>query len=108
MSADPKTPPKGDEHAQATHRGSVEEKDGAAVEHGKTASDEDYVPQPEDVIEALGIPNWRELEKTIVRRLDMTLMPSLWVLYIFNYLDRASIAYVAPIPPTFAHFCYTC
>jgi hypothetical protein len=30
-------------------------------------------------IEALGIPNWRELEKKLVRRLDMTLMPCLWV-----------------------------
>jgi hypothetical protein len=60
-------------------------------------------------IEALGIEDWRTLEKKIVRRLDLTLMPCLWVcclfpslmspstnilqvLYIFNYLDRASIA----------------
>jgi hypothetical protein len=49
---------------------------------------------PEEQIEALGIPNWRDLEKKVVRRLDMTLMPCLWVLYLFNYLDRASIAYV--------------
>ena len=47
---------------------------------------------PEVQIEALGIPNWRNLEKQVVRRLDMTLMPCLWVLYLFNYLDRASIA----------------
>lgn len=50
--------------------------------------------RPEEQLEALGIPNWRELEKQVVRRLDMTLMPCLWVLYLFNYLDRASIAYV--------------
>ncbi|KAH6695843.1 major facilitator superfamily domain-containing protein [Plectosphaerella plurivora] len=48
--------------------------------------------RPEEQLEALGIPNWRELEKQVVRRLDMTLMPCLWVLYLFNYLDRASIA----------------
>lgn len=47
---------------------------------------------PEDQIDALGIPNWRDLEKKLVMRLDMTLMPCLWVLYLFNYLDRASIA----------------
>lgn len=47
---------------------------------------------PEDQIDALGIPNWRDLEKQVVRRLDITLMPCLWVLYLFNYLDRASIA----------------
>lgn len=52
----------------------------------------DFVPSPEDQIDALGIPEWRALEKKIVRRLDMTLMPCLWSLYLFNYLDRASIA----------------
>lgn len=53
---------------------------------------EELLPTPEDQIEALGIPNWKELEKKVVKRLDMTLMPCLWVLYLFNYLDRASIA----------------
>ena len=52
----------------------------------------EFVPSPEDQIDALGIPEWRALEKKIVRRLDMTLMPCLWSLYLFNYLDRASIA----------------
>lgn len=59
-----------------------------ALEHKQA----ELLPSPEEQIEALGIPNWRELEKSIVRRLDMTLMPSLIVLYLFNYLDRASIA----------------
>ncbi|XEU97332.1 hypothetical protein FSHL1_002618 [Fusarium sambucinum] len=39
----------------------------------------------------LGIPNWEELQKKVVRRLDMTLLPTLWLLYVFNYLDRASL-----------------
>lgn len=30
-------------------------------------------------IEALGIENWRQLEKKLVRRLDLTMMPCLWV-----------------------------
>lgn len=59
-----------------------------ALEHKQAQ----LLPTPEEQIEALGIRNWRELEKQIVRRLDMTLMPSLIVLYLFNYLDRASIA----------------
>jgi hypothetical protein len=51
-----------------------------------------FIPNPEDQIDALGIPEWRTLEKKLVRRLDMTLLPCLWTLYLFNYLDRASIA----------------
>lgn len=50
------------------------------------------LPSPDDQMDALGIPNWRQLEKQVVRRLDFTLMPCLWALYLFNYLDRASIA----------------
>jgi hypothetical protein len=35
-----------------------------------------------------GIPDWRNLEKKLVRRLDLTLVPMLWILYVTNYLDR--------------------
>ena len=56
------------------------------------ANPKDELPNPEAVIEELGIPNWRALEKKAVRRLDMTLMPCLWSLYLFNYLDRASLS----------------
>ncbi|OAK99377.1 MFS general substrate transporter [Phaeosphaeriaceae sp. SRC1lsM3a] len=34
----------------------------------------------------------RRMEKRIVRKLDMTLMPVVWVLYFFNYMDRNNIA----------------
>jgi hypothetical protein len=54
----------------------------------------DDLPRPEEAIERLGIENWRELEKKLVRRLDMTLLPTLWILYVFNYLDRASLGSV--------------
>ena len=53
----------------------------------------DNLPSVTAPIEALGIANWQGLEKKLVKRLDMTLMPMLWVLYLFNYLDRASISY---------------
>ncbi|KAI8649140.1 MFS domain-containing protein [Fusarium keratoplasticum] len=35
---------------------------------------------------------WRTAEKRIVRKLDMTLLPIVWILYMFNYLDRNNIA----------------
>lgn len=38
-------------------------------------------------------------EKRLVRKLDLTLLPMVWVLYMFNYLDRNNIAY-APFPVT--------
>ncbi|EJT76832.1 hypothetical protein GGTG_06746 [Gaeumannomyces tritici R3-111a-1] len=52
----------------------------------------EHLPSADEQIEALGIPNWKELERKVVKTLDMTLLPCLWVLYLFNYLDRASIA----------------
>ncbi|KAK2057932.1 hypothetical protein LY76DRAFT_76565 [Colletotrichum caudatum] len=45
-----------------------------------------------NAIEALGIPDWQAKEKKIVRTLDMTLLPQLWILYMFNYLNRTNIA----------------
>jgi MFS family permease len=51
----------------------------------------DELPSPEEIIEALGIPDWKKLEKKLVRRLDFTLVPMLWILYVTNYLDRASL-----------------
>ncbi|KAK5058690.1 hypothetical protein LTR84_010954 [Exophiala bonariae] len=35
---------------------------------------------------------YRAIEKRLVRKLDYTLVPMLWVLYLFNYLDRNNIA----------------
>lgn len=34
----------------------------------------------------------RAMEKRLVRKLDMTLMPVVWILYFFNYMDRNNIA----------------
>ncbi|KAF3052176.1 hypothetical protein E8E11_006435 [Didymella keratinophila] len=45
-----------------------------------------------NAIESLGIEDWQAKEKEIVRRLDMTLLPQLWILYMFNYLNRVNIA----------------
>jgi hypothetical protein len=47
-----------------------------------------------DKMEAVIDENTRIMEKRIVRKLDMTLMPVVWVLYFFNYMDRNNIAFV--------------
>lgn len=36
--------------------------------------------------------NIRVMEKRLVRKLDMSLMPVVWILYFFNYMDRNNIA----------------
>ena len=64
------------------------------TEEGIRVTADGTLPKPEDIVDQLGIPNWRELEKKIVRRLDLTILPTLWVLYVFNYLDRASLGQV--------------
>jgi hypothetical protein len=35
-------------------------------------------------------------EKKLVRKIDRHLMPMLWVMYIFNYLDRTNIGVSRP------------
>lgn len=50
----------------------------------------------EETFSPFGLPDSAEskaAEKRIVRKLDMTLLPMVWVLYMFNYLDRNNIAY---------------
>lgn len=49
-------------------------------------------------------PEWKKTEKSLVRKLDMTLMPVVWVLYMLNYLDRNNIAYAEAASPV----CITC
>lgn len=42
-----------------------------------------------------GTPNQERfdaVEKQLTRKLDCTLMPMVWLLYLFNYLDRNNIA----------------
>lgn len=38
---------------------------------------------------------WLLAEKSLTRKLDLTLVPMVWLLYMFNYLDRNNIASVA-------------
>jgi hypothetical protein len=47
----------------------------------------DYAVHEEHLTES-----YKATEKRIVRKLDLTLVPMLWVMYLFNYLDRNNIA----------------
>lgn len=81
------------------------EKEGATIEEaegGEKPIKVEDLPSAREVIEALGIPDWEKLEKKAIRRLDMTLMPAFLLLYLFNYLDRAALAYVTCSPITFS------
>jgi MFS family permease len=66
------------------------------IEHTEDPSGADHTlekpPPALDPIAALNDPDWKAKEKKLVRTLDMTLLPMLWILYLFNYLDRTSIA----------------
>lgn len=35
---------------------------------------------------------FQRTSKSLVRKMDMTMMPIIWVLYMFNYLDRNNIS----------------
>lgn len=39
-----------------------------------------------DTIEA--VPFTDEEEKALVRKIDLTLLPTIWVMYLLSYLDR--------------------
>lgn len=60
--------------------------------HNENDQHDEKAPAEINPIEALGDPDWRQKEKKLVRTLDMTLLPMLWILYLFNYLDRTNIA----------------
>lgn len=73
-------------------------KPGPTVEHHDVLSE-----KPSDVMalscakgEAMSLGStsseYRATEERLVRKLDMTLLPMLWILYLLNYLDRNNIA----------------
>ena len=68
---------------------------------GFTRVENDYIHEKSTVMaeleqhekmEVVDEEGTRRMEKRIVRKLDMTLMPVVWVLYFFNYMDRNNIA----------------
>ncbi|OAQ68066.1 MFS transporter [Pochonia chlamydosporia 170] len=73
-----------------------------ALEKGQEASLSRHVEEPFDDISTTKAgetmsdetegPEWLATEKKLVRKLDLTLLPVVWLLYMFNYLDRNNIA----------------
>lgn len=79
-----------------------------AIEHTDTKTDNDmpkFAPSVDvhdekqtefatdlNHVAQLGLANAAELEKKVVRALDTWMMPQLWILYMFNYLNRTNIA----------------
>lgn len=61
----------------------------AHVEMGTKSEKLDYEGSREDTTDQ---ERWDAVEKSLVRKLDLTLMPTVWLLYLFNYLDRNNIA----------------
>jgi hypothetical protein len=43
-------------------------------------------------VAALGFEDTDQMQKKIVRKLDTWMLPQLWILYMFNYLNRTNIA----------------
>jgi hypothetical protein len=58
------------------------QKEGISIEQMEEApkfKSAEELPSPEEIINRLEIPDWKNLEKKLVRRLDLTLVPMLWV-----------------------------
>jgi hypothetical protein len=68
------------------------------LEKSRSVDDPEKTTLPTDDLTA--DPAWRATEKRLVRKLDMTMLPVVWLLYMFNYLDRNNIAYVGLLAPS--------
>ena len=71
------------------------EKTDDSFSHPDTMTVEDMDPDKSASklpVDARDAPEWISREKKLVRKLDLTLLPMVWVLYMFNYLDRNNIA----------------
>lgn len=61
--------------------------------HQEPEEKEKEIIQAEDVENnVVEDPELAMKERRVRRKLDMTLMPMIWLLYLFNYLDRNNIA----------------
>jgi fucose permease len=75
------------------HEGEDNKEVGAPLENTASyAQEKPEISSELSNVAALGLPNTAELEKKIVRALDMWMLPQLWILYMFNYLNRTNIA----------------
>ena len=71
---------------------SIEKADGTSMHLEASANDVSHSKLDAAVDDPRNDPEWQAAQKRLVRKLDMTLIPMVWVLYMFNYLDRNNIA----------------
>lgn len=71
---------------------SNEKADGTSMHLEASANDAPHSKLDAAVSDPRNDPEWQDAQKRLVRKLDMTLIPMVWVLYMFNYLDRNNIA----------------
>lgn len=62
------------------------------IDELKDATDSKAPDAPKDLPMDMSESDYAAAEKRLVRKLDMTLVPVVWLLYLFNYLDRNNIA----------------
>ena len=82
-----------DSHAIAPDAG-VEDAGKASAEHASTASLR-FAPkcrEPPQFVQQLSPEGRAELERRLVRKIDLRLLPMIVLMYIMNYLDRNNIA----------------
>ncbi|KAJ9120341.1 hypothetical protein QFC24_005295 [Naganishia onofrii] len=73
----------------------------AHVEHHNAGNDKasyvenggQHVQETEEIVYEPGTAE----EKALVRKMDMRLLPILWLMYVFNYLDRTNIGASSPV-----------
>lgn len=75
----------------------MEKQQDVQAEHRDSLKESSLVMEDTEELKTGAVSNqpdaaWLAAEKRVVRKLDMTLMPMIWVLYLFNYLDRNNIA----------------
>jgi fucose permease len=79
--------------ADAGVEGAPNNSDAIAIEHRDHAVDEGFEKMPQvDKIDKFGSHNKIDpLEIALVKKLDRYMLPILWLMYLFNYLDRNAI-----------------
>lgn len=70
----------------------LDEKNMRTSDHIERAKSKEGDSKPNENVTAE--EDFAAVEKRLVRKLDLTLVPMVWLLYLFNYLDRNNIALV--------------
>ena len=71
------------------HKGTTEHISDLSLEHGSTTTRKREAPP---LVQALSADDRDRLERALVRKIDIRLLPTIVVMYILNYLDRNNIA----------------